>query len=73
MRTCMNCRFYSPGSHWDCAETVSEPVSDKAKNNFCDLFAINPKYYSKTEGRRTEIDKEKEARQRFSGLFGDDA
>ena len=27
LHVCRNCAFYSPGSHWDCAETVPEGVS----------------------------------------------
>jgi hypothetical protein len=38
LRCCLNCRFYSPGAHWDCHETVDEQVIDKARANFCSWF-----------------------------------
>jgi len=38
LHVCRNCTFYSPGSHWDCAETVPEGVVDKERANFCDYF-----------------------------------
>lgn len=40
LHCCLNCRFYSPGMHNDCAENQAEPVSDKARGNFCDYFAL---------------------------------
>jgi hypothetical protein len=46
----MNCRFYSPGSHWDCSETIPEAVRDKERGNFCDFFELNPKYLSPSSG-----------------------
>lgn len=41
VRCCRNCRFYAPGSHWDCHETVPEQVFDKERSNFCDYFRLN--------------------------------
>jgi hypothetical protein len=38
LKICLNCRFYSPGSHWDCAETIDEPVGDKERASFCTFF-----------------------------------
>ena len=38
VRVCLNCTFYSPGSHWDCRETISELVRDKDTVNFCDFY-----------------------------------
>ena len=26
LKICLNCRFYSPGAHWDCSETIDELV-----------------------------------------------
>ncbi len=40
LHSCVQCRFYSPGRHNDCAEPVSEPVSDKENANFCDWFSF---------------------------------
>jgi len=38
------CRFYKPGAHYDCAETVEYPVVDKEKANFCEWFSIQLKF-----------------------------
>jgi hypothetical protein len=35
------CRFYRPGAHYDCAETVEYPVTDKGRANFCEWFSID--------------------------------
>jgi len=43
-RSCKNCRFYSPGSVYDCAERVEEPVKEKDRANFCDHFQLNPAF-----------------------------
>jgi len=42
LHVCRNCRFFKPGAHWDCAETVSELVPDKEKANFCEWFSLSP-------------------------------
>lgn len=40
LKICLNCRFYSPGAHWDCSETIDEPVADKDRSNFCTFFVF---------------------------------
>ena len=42
LKICLNCRFYSPGAHWDCAESIDEPVNDKDRANFCTFFSFRP-------------------------------
>ncbi len=42
IRSCRNCRFYSPGSYHDCDERVDEAVTDKERANFCEMFQLNP-------------------------------
>jgi hypothetical protein len=44
VRSCRNCRFWSPGSYHDCAERVEDAVSDKERANFCDSFQFNPAF-----------------------------
>jgi len=44
LHTCRMCRFYKPGAHYDCAETVEYPVVDKEKANFCEWFSIQLKF-----------------------------
>ena len=38
LHCCKGCKFYAPGSHYDCRESVDSLVSDKEKANFCDFF-----------------------------------
>lgn len=42
VRSCKNCRFYEPGAHYDCRETVDELVKDKERANFCGWFMLAP-------------------------------
>jgi hypothetical protein len=72
LHVCRNCRFYTPGVHWDCAETVDEQVVDKERSNFCDSFSVNPKFHEASTGEAGGRDKENRARERFSGLFKDE-
>ncbi|MCX7025603.1 MAG: hypothetical protein NT080_13455 [Spirochaetes bacterium] len=44
LHTCKNCAFFKPGVHYDCAETVQDPVFDKEKANLCEWWRPgNPK------------------------------
>ncbi len=67
LKICMNCKFYEPGAHWDCRETISEPVTDKERANFCDYFVL----VHRVSGTDMQ-GKEKEAKYRFNSLFNDD-
>jgi hypothetical protein len=40
VRCCKNCTFYEVGAHWDCRETIPDPVFDKERSNFCDYFRL---------------------------------
>ncbi|MBN2325479.1 MAG: hypothetical protein JXQ30_17275 [Spirochaetes bacterium] len=68
LRSCVNCRFYSPGRHNDCAENMAEPVADKRASNFCDFFIFKE---SKTGGSSRGASYPKSARNEFKRLFGD--
>jgi len=37
-RVCRNCRHYAPGRAHACREPLTEPVLDKERANFCELF-----------------------------------
>ncbi|MBO4403746.1 MAG: hypothetical protein J5780_00210 [Treponema sp.] len=65
LHSCRNCSFYSPGSHYDCHETVDENISDKEKSNFCDYFKPAASF-SKTAGYE---EKKEKARAAFDALF----
>lgn len=66
LHSCVNCKFYSPGSHYDCHETVDELVKNKEKANFCDYFS--PAVIS--AGSDSGGNKAVEARNAFAALFG---
>ncbi|MBP3607774.1 MAG: hypothetical protein J6J11_05605 [Treponema sp.] len=64
LHSCKNCNFYSPGSHYDCHETIDELVVDKEKSNFCDNFSVKKGDFVKKN------DKVNSAREAFNSLFG---
>lgn len=65
LHSCKNCIYYSPGSHYDCHETVDELVKDKEKANFCDSFKIKKEFNNKQGD-----DMAKKAVDAFNALFG---
>jgi len=73
VKVCMNCRFYKKGAHWDCAETISEPVSEKDRANFCDffMFAEEPRKHADS-GSQGSTASNRSARSQFNKLFGDE-
>lgn len=62
-KICLNCEFYSESSHWECRESIKDPVRDKDKANYCDYF--RPGNSNKGEQEN------KEALDAFNKLFGD--
>lgn len=74
VRSCRNCTFYEPGSHYDCHESVDELVTDKERANFCGFFRLNAdagKSSASGSGSSSAQDKAAAARQAFNSLFGD--
>jgi hypothetical protein len=65
-KVCLNCKFYSPGSHWDCSESIREAVREKDRANFCDFFEL-----SSNNKESTGKNKEDDAKKAFDSLFGD--
>ena len=57
-RVCRNCRHYAPGRPDDCMEPLAEPVSDKERANFCELFdpAITPVAASGSPGQADALE-----------------
>jgi hypothetical protein len=35
---CRNCRHFAPGRPNDCVEPLAEPIIEKERANFCELF-----------------------------------
>lgn len=66
LHSCKNCKFYEPGRHYDCNETVEEIIVDKERSNFCDYFKAK-NTFSKTNNS----DSAAKAKDAFLKLFGD--
>jgi hypothetical protein len=71
LKICLNCRFYSPGAHWDCTETIDEPVNDKDRANFCTFFSLRSAGPGPTASPRA--DDHAQAKRKIDKLFGDDS
>ncbi len=69
LKICLNCRFYSPGAHWDCSESIDEPVRDKDRANFCTFFSFGTA--PPRGSARPGSDASSEARRKIDKLFGD--
>ncbi|WP_027728320.1 hypothetical protein [Treponema sp. C6A8] len=69
LHSCINCKFYAPGSHYDCHETIEEPVRDKERSNFCDFFKPAVTGTSSGLAGGTPADKAQKARDAFNALF----
>lgn len=65
LHSCRNCRFYSPGSHYDCHETVEELVVDKERSNFCDWFSVAKNFSESSKDNSLKND----AKANFDKLF----
>ena len=69
LKICLNCKFYSPGAHWDCSETIDEPVRDKDRANFCTFFSFRD---SPAKGpTQAKPDSKEQTRRKLDKLFGD--
>ncbi len=69
LHSCVNCRFYSPSSHYECKETVDELVKDKERANFCDFFSVNKDDFA-AGSSSSASSKTAAARSAFNSLFG---
>lgn len=67
LHSCVNCKFYSVNSHFDCRETIQEPVVDKERANFCDFYSLNPVPF-KTDDRQARA--KAQAKAQAQALFG---
>jgi hypothetical protein len=70
-RVCRNCTFYRPGDHWDCRETIDEPVREKDCANFCGYFRFRQDGGS-GKSRNPEEHGAIESKSDFLKLFNDE-
>lgn len=72
LKVCYNCRFYDPAAHWECRESISEPVREKDRANFCDFFVAGDNGFNRWDGHSPGSDNPTTgARSAFDALFGD--
>jgi len=71
LKICLNCRFYSPGAHWDCSETIDELVKDKDRSNFCTFFSFRQSSAGAKGAARP--DAAEQAKRKMDKLFGNDS
>ncbi len=69
LHTCIMCRFYKPGAHYDCSETVEYPVIDKDKANFCEWFSIDVNFAQKPDKHGASKTSPETAKAAFDKLF----
>ncbi len=70
LKICYNCKYYSKGAHWDCLETIGEPVREKDRANFCEYFRFKEVSEPSRTGLGQATDKKKKAEERIRKLFG---
>jgi hypothetical protein len=73
LKICLNCRFYSPGAHWDCAESIDELVKDKDRANFCTFFSFRVTQKETPAGGPAPSDAKQQAKRKLDKLFGNDS
>jgi hypothetical protein len=66
VKICKNCRFYKAGVHWDCTETIDDPVADKEASNFCSYFV-----FKESDKPPKNNAPSKDSKNAFDKLFGD--
>lgn len=69
-KVCLNCDFYDRSAHWECRETIPEPVREKDRANFCDYFHAGPN--SEGQPRNSGDERQQQARDALNRLFGDE-
>ncbi|TFG61891.1 MAG: hypothetical protein E4H36_09330 [Spirochaetales bacterium] len=67
LKVCLNCKFYDPSVHWECRETVPEPVREKERSNFCDYFSYLLRFSGSETGSKSG-----QAKNKFDSLFGNE-
>jgi len=67
LHSCVNCKFYAPGSHYDCHETIDELVKDKDRSNFCEHFSVFKGDFGLAGNSAS--DKASKAKDAFNALF----
>jgi len=67
LHVCMLCRFYDTSRANHCQEPIAEPVKDKRRANFCELFQVRADAYCQPASDKTHA-----TQRELSALFGED-
>jgi len=65
LRCCRNCRHWDARYNNECRETQADPVTDKARRNFCEYFEWSPAPFAGAPAK----DRAAEARAKLDTLF----
>ena len=65
LHVCKLCKFYDKTRSNQCQEPIAEPVNDKERANFCELFQIKADAYKERDASAIES-----AKSELDALFG---
>lgn len=68
LHVCKACKFYDKTRSNQCQEPIAEPVYEKEKANFCELFQVKANAHQASDTAAVEA-----ARSQLDALFGDNA
>jgi len=68
LHVCKACKFYDKTRSNQCQEPIAEPVYEKEKANFCELFQVKANAYQARDTAAAEA-----ARSQLDALFGENA
>jgi hypothetical protein len=68
LRSCRHCRHFIENTSF-CGEPQAEVPQDRERGNFCDWFALDPRFRSASKGASTARKAEENARDAFNSLF----
>ena len=66
LHVCRLCRFYDKTRSNQCQEPIAEPVTDKERANFCELFQVKANAFQAKDTSAIEA-----AKNELNALFGD--
>jgi hypothetical protein len=69
LKCCLNCRFFDPHAANQCREPQVDPVLDKDKANFCELFQYREVSSLGLPGHGGAQSEKDRARSAFDSLF----
>lgn len=68
LHCCMNCRHYDPSRKYECRELINNPIYDKVRRNYCDMFLYLEGPPREHELKELQDKAKSEADKLFSGM-----